>query len=1192
MLRIFLLIAAVICGFDAANAQAEPAAPRTLFPVGKFESLPKLPSDLQNAVRLPRAVPPDVAERRARFQARKDDAALAELAQRLQKVLIPGTPGLESFESLCAQQKWPAALAAYRAYFFAKLKQPEAFGAHTENILFELTRDRGKAHMLKAPNPEIVALNMQGATAAKRQDGSVLVAVLGAPGAVWWAPADLAPPEDIGWGRDIHSEPFWRSEVGRQWNARIDFYRGLRTLPSDSAEWQSGFGFFPHLLFDYTVHHRRASLDRWCEYFDDYALHGRQDQIQCRLDIRGATELETQQARAMLTLLRVMLDERPTLAEEFDAATLARLVMMLVEDYPPYVIRARRAEQANWGIMGICHLLHLANFLHEFQAMEYYNREAWRLWAANMIQHRTLDGENIESWDTGHNAIDVDYANMSLPFARPAAGFDRHALAALDDHLRVNERSFLVHLTPTGDYWPSWGFPPDPMRNDVRRRYQHESAGRTWLDRVKDEPHARQRIAVATGDARAAAEPPHLPNSDLAPYGAMAYLRESWRPDAAMLILQNFNQRSQDLAGSPKTGYAFAQAGRYLIEVNSLAVDGRPDNRNFGQPRTGGKTEFSAQAARQVEPMRFLTSDRFDYADAWQDKPYAVPDKSMRFDLFGLYRNDVGGKDAAPITNVKTLRQVFHVRGENLWLVADRVEAPADATHEYTQFMALPVLLPEKNFAQRVAELAKSGNPLVERDPAGGWVRTTHPDLANVAAWCFAPQPLQVANRIDWRTRKAVADQRTPVEAIQAALQAGRTWKQIMKASVRNGDEQCFIYPSSVRWTGTGPQAFVTALLPQPPFASAPGQAEKGSPAVESFGGKDGIVGCRTTTAGGAKVWLQVGPHRRNTLTAGPVRAQAESLLVVEKNGQLSGLVLGGESFILNGRETSPRGDFQFAALPDGELQITPIHQPTDTVRIAPAVNVFTDSIEVAFDIPHQDMADIELRYTLDGSEPTFNSKLYTGPFTLTETTRVKVRPLRKGLAEAPWSIPGALAGKTVWATFHKQPLRPAITTNAPSGEFRYEYFEGDWLKLFTHAGADGVLSPKKSGVTRKLLDSRELAALRQTDRAYAVRYTGSFDAPESGVYSFPAPPHFLTTTMDAGYDLRVWVDGEEWLPNPDLHCENIWCIPLAKGRHALKVVYVDYRWKTFRNEYWMSWRPEQMFHGVPHLLMKVPYPQ
>lgn len=42
-----------------------------------------------------------------------------------------------------------------------------------------------------------------------------------------------------------------------------------------------------------------------------------------------------------------------------------------------------------------------------------------------------------------------------------------------------------------------------------------------------------------------------------------------------------------------------------------------------------------------------------------------------------------------------------------------------------------------------------------------------------------------------------------------------------------------------------------------------------------------------------------------------------------------------------------------------------------------------------------------EIRYTLDGSEPTINSKLYTGPITLTSTTTVRARCYVKGKLES-----------------------------------------------------------------------------------------------------------------------------------------------------------------------------------------------
>ncbi len=42
--------------------------------------------------------------------------------------------------------------------------------------------------------------------------------------------------------------------------------------------------------------------------------------------------------------------------------------------------------------------------------------------------------------------------------------------------------------------------------------------------------------------------------------------------------------------------------------------------------------------------------------------------------------------------------------------------------------------------------------------------------------------------------------------------------------------------------------------------------------------------------------------------------------------------------------------------------------------------------------------------------------------------------------------------------------------------------------------------------------------------------------------------------------------------------------IPLAADLHRLEVACVDYRWKQFKNEYWMNWQAEEMWQGVPKL--------
>jgi hypothetical protein len=340
------------------------------------------------------------------------------------------------------------------------------------------------------------------------------------------------------------------------------------------------------------------------------------------------------------------------------------------------------------------------------------------------------------------------------------------------------------------------------------------------------------------------------------------------------------------------------------------------------------------------------------------------------------------------------------------------------------------------------------------------------------------------------------------------------------------------------------------------------------------------------------QVWFQRGPGITNHLACGPIAADAESLLVVTgADGATSGIVLGCKSFMAHANACAvPTADFEFeiSAKP-GILDFHPIHRPIDTVRILPEQNVFTDRINVGFDIPTHKTDDIEFRYTLDGSDPTLTSPLYTAPFPLDKSALVKVRPFRKGFVTTPWNVPGVDAGKTIDAIVRKVPIMAAATVSAKQPGLSSSYFEDNWATLVSYVGMPGVLSPKSAGVVSSLLDARDLEKVRATDRAFAIRYDGFIDVPAAGVYTFHAPPHFLTSTMDAGYDLRVFIDGQEWFPTPRLHSENTWSIALATGMHRFAVSYVDYRWKKFRNEYWMAWQEEEMFTGTPVLEVSGP---
>ena len=185
-----------------------------------------------------------------------------------------------------------------------------------------------------------------------------------------------------------------------------------------------------------------------------------------------------------------------------------------------------------------------------------------------------------------------------------------------------------------------------------------------------------------------------------------------------------------------------------------------------------------------------------------------------------------------------------------------------------------------------------------------------------------------------------------------------------------------------ILWKGSGNQALVTLHNTRPAVAGPERQFESDLQDVQAIAGAGGVTGFRAVTPSGARVEFQSGPNRVNAFSDGLAQAKGESLLLVEKAGQLSGIALGTDgAVVLRGtRYAAPAADFEYALDASDRFTATPIHRAIDTVQIAPAENVFTDRVSVAFAIPTQDTRDIEFRYTVDGSDPTLESPSIPAP--------------------------------------------------------------------------------------------------------------------------------------------------------------------------------------------------------------------
>ena len=121
----------------------------------------------------------------------------------------------------------------------------------------------------------------------------------------------------------------------------------------------------------------------------------------------------------------------------------------------------------------------------------------------------------------------------------------------------------------------------------------------------------------------------------------------------------------------------------------------------------------------------------------------------------------------------------------------------------------------------------------------------------------------------------------------------------------------------------------------------------------------------------------------------------------------------------------------------------------------------------------------------------------------------------------------------------------------------------------------------KNKGTTSRLLD----VSMRQGDGAFGVRYEGYVAVPTDGVWTFHAPTEFIGANCEPGYDLRLWIDGEEWSLGQRFHGRGLWSVPLVKGPHRLFVTFADARhrdrtvhgsglWRGYPTP-WVVWKGE-----------------
>ncbi len=173
-----------------------------------------------------------------------------------------------------------------------------------------------------------------------------------------------------------------------------------------------------------------------------------------------------------------------------------------------------------------------------------------------------------------------------------------------------------------------------------------------------------------------------------------------------------------------------------------------------------------------------------------------------------------------------------------------------------------------------------------------------------------------------------------------------------------------------------------------------------------------------------------------------------------------------------------------------------------------------------------------QIRYTLNGSNPSFESELYTKPVTVRENTEIRAAAFADGRFTSDISR----------RDIARIPKIPALKDSNFVNGLKYRTFHGSWA-----SPPDFSRSPAKKEGYCKYFD----LSLAGKENYFAIEFTGYLDVPEDGIYTF---------TIDADDSGLLIVDGVELAKRMVWGHENTPSgkIALSKGKHPFELIHTE----------------------------------
>ncbi|MFM9960367.1 MAG: chitobiase/beta-hexosaminidase C-terminal domain-containing protein [Planctomycetaceae bacterium] len=1164
---------------------------------GLVSNPPKEPKGIESQSLIEAPQPDDVAARKARFAARRTPAGIKELGERFFSQMTLTTLGLEPVRQLVEQQNYAAALDAYKQFYFRKLLAEDAVVANSEAIASSDDEPlegvvSHASSVFPPPTQELIDLALKGIlaeTVAVKGATKKFSVKLGEPGAVNWV---FVSDED---GR-VHK---WsQNELGQVAQPHDPLLLQLcRNQNYPGAT-------FATLLRSYAIGGPVEHLRRWADVLDDWTLNWQRDVEASALPIRDYNTLYVCRIEETRGRLKALCKMRASFVDDLPSDTFARWMMALNEEYLASSIRLGRSGIYNFRIMALNSMLPTSLKLQEFHAHQWALREGWRQVDNNFLYKTRQDGANHEFANDGHENTDQSMLRH-VELLRTALNERKDLSLPIEPFW---DREFVDNLTNNTRYWlhnlKQDGFSYRLNARSQRHRYiGFKPEYHLGLLAHEDELRRRAWQVHHVGKPEAA---PTVFSESLAHQGYY-YLRSGWGLDAEFLYFQSIGQPIMS-GREDNTGFSlYGQRGIHLLSPAPV-VDGKVQNAHFGVlTNPGGKTHFATYAwPNIVKTGRFHAGPQFDLCEGRFDGVYTYHKGDEFYDVFGSYGYDSSRAKAEnramregkpfvdePIKDVRQSRRIISLRGRSTYIVTDTFESTH--SHRFTQNFSVYTPVRSEQLDARVQALREDKLPQLISDAKTGLIATNNIGLPNLQLRHVSALPLSYA----------ISDDRRVTSALEAKGDMKAVLKPFSKRDRHHTETTGAVQFSrnvAVNWEGQGPQVVVTIVSPQPPHYDATTEPPLALTDFKPLALSNEVAGFTAMLADGGDI-EHLSAATARELKLGAIKAHASGLTVIAGK---SGIALDCTSLTINNTTLKPtHPDFTFHL--DGNRLVIdePIYRPIQPVVIEPRdCNVFTDSMQVTLSCP---TPGVEIRYSLDGSKPTPQSPLYTGPFEVRETSLLKTRAFRPGLEADVWQQDGTHATSITSAVLRKETLLPALALAATSTEppalaagtananlavnpksprlaptahkpgLKYEFFSGVWTEVMTR---NLTMPAQATGTMTKLLDANEVRAVRNAQQptveqsAFGLRLSGYLNAPEDGVYTLHAPREFLFPDIDCGYDLRVFIDGHEWNPANRWHAHGNWSIALKKGPHNFRVAFADLRPKPHKTE--LMW-------GFPH---------